>query len=70
MKNYDQSVEINHNPKWPYIPDHSFRMLIIGGSRSGKIIEILNGQMLIKLIYMSKIHSNQSINSLLKEVKK
>ena len=20
MKNYDQSVEINHNPNWPYIP--------------------------------------------------
>ena len=70
MKNYDQSVEINHNPKWPYIPDHPFRMLIIGGSRSGKIIEILNDQILIKLIYMSKIHSNQSINSLLKKRKK
>ena len=22
----------NHNKKWPYIPDHSYRMLIIGGS--------------------------------------
>ena len=22
MKNYDQSVEINHNPNWPYMPNH------------------------------------------------
>ena len=21
MKKYDQSVEINHNPNWPYITD-------------------------------------------------
>ena len=27
-KNYDQSVEINHNPNWPYIPHHSYRILI------------------------------------------
>ena len=24
-----------HNKKWPYIPDHSYRILIIGGSGSG-----------------------------------
>ena len=36
MKNYDQSVEINHNPSWPYIPYHAYRILIIGGSGSGK----------------------------------
>ena len=22
MKNYDQSIEINCKPNWPYIPDH------------------------------------------------
>ena len=22
MKNYDQSADLNHNPNWPYIPDH------------------------------------------------
>ena len=26
----------NHNEKWPYIPDHPYRILIIGGSGSGK----------------------------------
>ena len=25
-----------HNSKWPYFPDHPYRMLIIGGSGSGK----------------------------------
>ena len=25
-----------HNLKWPYIPDHPYRILIIGGSGSGE----------------------------------
>ena len=36
MENYDQSVEINHNLNWPYIPDHPYRILIIGASGSEK----------------------------------
>ena len=36
MENYDQSVEINHNPNWPYNLDDPHRILIIGGSGSGK----------------------------------
>ena len=36
VKNYDQSVGINHNPNWSYIPDHPYKILIIGGSGSGK----------------------------------
>ena len=39
MKNYDESVEINHNANWPYIPNHPFRILIIGGS--GKAVVLL-----------------------------
>ena len=42
MKNYDQSVEINHNPNRPYIPDHRYRILIIGSLGSGKTIVLLN----------------------------
>ena len=38
IKNCDELVEINHNPNWSYIPDHSNRILIIGGSRSGKLL--------------------------------
>ena len=36
IKNYDESVKINHNQNWPYIRDHSYRILIIGGSGLGK----------------------------------
>ena len=42
MKNYNESVEINHNPNWLYIPDHPFTILIIGGSGSGKTNPLLN----------------------------
>ena len=42
MKNYDQPVEINHNPNWPDIPDHPDRILIISGSGSGKTNVLLN----------------------------
>ena len=36
MKHYDQLVEINHNPNWSDIPDHTYKILINGGSGSGK----------------------------------
>ena len=42
MKNYDESVEINHNPNWPLIPDHPYSILIIGGSGSDKTNMMLN----------------------------
>ena len=32
MENHDQSVEINSNPNWPYVPGNLYRILIIGGS--------------------------------------
>ena len=31
-----------HNEKWPYIPDHLYRILKIGGSGSGKTNTLLN----------------------------
>ena len=36
MKNYDQSVEIIHNPNWSDISDHPYRTLNVHGSRSGR----------------------------------
>ena len=39
---YDQSVEMNHSPNWPYIPGHRYRILIIVGLRSGKSNVLLN----------------------------
>ena len=29
---YTKENKINHNPNWPYIPDHPYRILIIGDS--------------------------------------
>ena len=42
MKNDDQSAEINHNSNGPYIPDHFYRILVTGGSGSGKTNVLLN----------------------------
>ena len=42
MKNYDQSIEINHNPNWFYIPDDPYGILTTGGSGSGKTDVLLN----------------------------
>ena len=42
VKNYNQSVEIKHNPNWLYIPDHPYRILIIGRLGSGKTNVLLN----------------------------
>ena len=39
MINLDNIVNENrkeHNEKWPYTPDHPYRILIIDGSGSGK----------------------------------
>ena len=49
MKNYDEPVEINHDPIWLYYLDHPHRILIIGGSESRKTNELLN---LIKLQWL------------------
>ena len=55
-----------HNPNWPDIPEYPYRILIFGGSRSGKaytlrILKIRN-QILIKFTYMQKMHMNQYIS--------
>ena len=42
MRHFDESVEINRNPNWPDVPDHPYRILIIGGSGSGKVNVLLN----------------------------
>ena len=45
MINFDDYVNENkteHNKNWSYIPDHPYRILIIGGSESGKTNLLLN----------------------------
>ena len=46
---------INHNPDYPYIPDHPYRILIIGGSGSAKtnaLLNLINNQPDIDKIYL------------------
>ena len=69
MINFDDYTNENkteHNSKWPYIPDHPYRILIIGSSGSGKTNALLNlinnQQTLTKYIYIQKIHIKQNIN--------
>ena len=45
MINLDSITNENnekHNGKWPYIPDHLYRISTIGGSRSEKTNTLLN----------------------------
>ena len=45
MLNLDDITNKNnkqHNEKWPFIPDYPYRILIIGGSGSGKTNALLN----------------------------
>ena len=45
MINFDDYVsenKIKYNKNWPYILDHPYRILIIGGSGSGKTNLLLN----------------------------
>ena len=45
MFNLDDFTNTNnkeHNEKWPYIPDHPYRNLIIGGSGTRKTNALLN----------------------------
>ena len=45
MINFDEYVNENktvHNKNWPYIPDHPYRIFIIGGSGSGKTNSLIN----------------------------
>ena len=47
MINLDSIINENneeHNEKWPHIPDHPYRILIIGGSGSGKTNTLLKDQ--------------------------
>ena len=58
MINFDDYTNENktkHNSDWPYIPDHPYRILIIGGSGSGKtnaLLNLINKQPDIDKIYL------------------
>ena len=58
MINFDESTnesKIEHNSKWPYIPDHPYRIPIVGGSGSGKtnaLLNLINNQPDIDKMYL------------------
>ena len=52
---YTNENRTKHNKNWPYIPDHPYRILIIGGSGSGKtnaLLNLINNQPDIDKIYL------------------
>ena len=58
MINFDEYTNENkkeHNLNWPYIPDHPYRILIIGGSGTGKtnaLLNLIHNQQDIDKIYL------------------
>ena len=57
MINFDITKKIikKDNPNWPEIPDHPYRILIVGGSGSGKtnsLFNLINHQLDIDKIYL------------------
>ena len=53
--NYTNENKTEHNSNWPYIPDHPYRMLIVGGFGSGKtnaLLNLMNNQPDIDKIYL------------------
>ena len=52
---YVNENKTKHNPNWPYIPDHPYRILIIEGSGSGKtdlLLNLIENQPNIDKIYL------------------
>ena len=52
---YANEKKTKYNLKWPYIPDHPYRIIILGGSGSGKtnaLLNLINNQPGIDKIYL------------------
>ena len=64
--NYTNENKIEHNLKWPYIPDHPYRILIAGDSGPGKtnsLLNLINIQPDIDKVYLhAKNHMKENIN--------
>ena len=55
LDDYANENKTERNLNWPYIPDHPYRILIIGGSGSGKtntLLHLINKEPDIDKIYL------------------
>ena len=53
--NYTNEKKTQNNSKWPHIPDHTYRILIVGGSALGKtnaLLDLINNQPDFDKIYL------------------
>ena len=71
MINFDDVTKENikeHNPNWPQIPNHPYRVLIIGGSGSEKtksLFNLINQQPDIDKVYLYAKDPYESKNQFL-----
>ena len=66
MINFDDATK--HKRTWPQIPDHPYRILIIGGSRSGKtnsLFNLINHQPNIGTVSLNAKNPNEANYQLL-----
>ena len=52
---YTTENKTEQNLNWPYVPDHPYKILIVGGSGSGKtkaLLHLINNQLDIDKIYL------------------
>ena len=75
MINFDHVIKEKtkeYNPNWPEIPDHPYRILIIGGFRSRKtnsLFNVINQQSDIDKIYLYAKDLNEAKQFLIKKSK-
>ena len=60
---YVDENKIKHNNNWPYIPDHTYRILIVGGSGFGitnLLLNLIENQSDVDKIYLYAKDPNES----------